>query len=151
MRKRQKMINYGITGFLIGGTIGSVLTFLFTPKTGRELREDINTGFNDYKDKAIDGSKKIYNGAVSYFNEVIKKADQLRSLTGKYLAGAYSVPKERIEIEIASLKRALRAAINAYNQSPERTEHRDTMVRDIASEFEDETLPKYEGMGHRSS
>lgn len=150
MRRRQK-INYGIAGFIIGGTIGSALTFLFTPKTGREFREDFGSGFIDVKDKAVEGSKKIYNDAISYFNDVIRKADQLRALSAKYISGAYSVPKERIEIEMASLKRALTAAIEAYKNSPERSAHRDTMVSDIASEFEDESLPKFEGMGHRHS
>lgn len=150
MRRKQKM-NYGLAGFFIGGTIGTVLTFLFTPKTGKDLRSEINTGFNEYKEKAIDGSKKIYDNAVNYFNDVVREGDQLRALTAKYLAGAYSVPKERIEIEILSLRKALRAAIEAYKQSHERTEVNDRMVNDIASEFEDESLPKYEGMGHRNS
>ena len=149
MRRSRKMA-IGATGFLIGGTVGSIITFLFAPKTGKELRGNIQTGFNEYSSKAVEGGKRILSEAGKTFDEVVKKADQLRSLSGNYITGAYSGPKDRIETEMASLKRALKAAITAYRNSPDRTTPNDNIVNNIYSEFDDETLPKYEGMGRRN-
>lgn len=149
MRTSRKL-TIGATGFLIGGTVGSLVTMLFAPKTGKELRGDIQTGLTDYTNKAVEGSKKFLSEAGKTFDEVLKKSDQLRSLTANYIAGAYSGPKDRIETEIASLKRALHAAIAAYRSSPDRTNPQDKVVNNIYSEFDDETQPKYEGMGRRN-
>lgn len=148
--RNSKKWNIAATGFIIGGTVGSIATFLFTPKTGKELRGNIQTGFNEYTGKAVEGGRKFLDGAGKTFDEVIRKADQLRSLSGNYLSGAYTGPKDRIQTEIASLRRALTAAITAYRRSPGRTSTNDTVVDNIYSEFDDETLPKYEGMGRRN-
>lgn len=149
MRRSRKMA-IGVAGFLIGGTVGSLVTFLFAPKTGKELRGNIQTGFNEYSTKAFESGKRILSEAGKTFDEVVRKADQLRSLSGNYITGAYSGPKDRIETEMASLKRALKAAIAAYRKSPDRTKPNDNVVDNIYSEFDDETQPKYEGMGRRN-
>lgn len=43
-----------IIGTLIGGMVGATLALLFAPKSGKELREDINQGAKQAKDLATD-------------------------------------------------------------------------------------------------
>ena len=139
-----------LKGFLIGGAVGSVLTFLFTPKTGKELRHEIENGAKEYYDKAKVGGKKMAIDAKTILNEIIAKADQLRTLTKKYAEEAYSIPAQRIENEIKSLRNGLEAAIKAYNLTTNRTPETDKKVSEIFTEFEDESVPKFEGMGRRN-
>jgi gas vesicle protein len=41
MEKTNKGIDFFLTGLLIGGVLGGVAAFLFAPKSGKELRADI--------------------------------------------------------------------------------------------------------------
>jgi gas vesicle protein len=136
----------GMKGFIIGGAIGSILTFLFTPKTGEELRNDIGTGAKDYLDKARVDGKKILDDIVNY-------ANQLRALTAKYAESLYSGPTDRIETEIKSLRNALNASIDVYRTKGKaiHSPKNDKLVNNISSEFENEALPKIEGMKRRKS
>jgi len=58
-RKRKSM--HMLNGFIIGGIAGSALSFLFAPKTGRELRHDISTGTVKSYDKIKTSSRNIYD------------------------------------------------------------------------------------------
>ena len=144
-------IGTSFKGFIIGGAVGSVLTFLFTPKSGKELRKDLESGTKEYMYKAKSEGKKIVSDAKEIFNDILVKADQLRTLTKKYAENAYTVPARRIENEIKSIRMALNAAISVYNKSNNRTIETDKKVQEIFSEFENESLPKYEGMGRRNA
>jgi len=142
----NRKFGIGIRGFIIGGAIGSILTFLFTPKTGEKLRKDIGAGAKDYIDKARVDGKRIIDDIVNY-------SKQLRSLTAKYAEAIYTGPSDQIELEIKSLRDALKASIEVYRTKGEtiRTPKNDRLVNNISTEFEDETLPKFEGMKRRKS
>jgi gas vesicle protein len=144
-------IGTSFKGFIIGGAVGSVLTFLFTPKSGKDLRKDLESTSRDYMNKARSEGKKIVSEAKDIYNDILLKAEQLRALTTKYAENAYTVPARRIEHEIKSLRMALNAAISTYNRSNNRTVENDKRVKEIYSEFENESLPKFEGMGRRNN
>lgn len=144
-------IGTSVKGFLIGGAVGSVITFLFTPKTGKELRKDIESGTKDYINKARTEGKKIVSSAKDIYNEILIKAEQLRTLTKKYAENTYTVPAKRIENEIISLRMAIKAVISVYNKTNGRTLETDKKVREIYSEFDNNLLPKFEGMGRRNN
>ncbi|MGE5679804.1 MAG: YtxH domain-containing protein [Bacillota bacterium] len=57
-QNRTKMI---ITGALIGSATGSIITFLLTPKTGKELRGDIKTNLDNSIHTIKDTTEKIYS------------------------------------------------------------------------------------------
>jgi gas vesicle protein len=144
-------IGTSVKGFLIGGAVGSVITFLFAPKSGKELRKNLESSTKDYINKAKTEGKKIASDAKDIFNDVLIKAEQLRTLTTKYAENAYTVPAKRIENEIKSLRIALNAAIASYNHSNNRNVETDKKVSEIFSEFDREALPKFEGMGRRNN
>ena len=144
-------IGTSFKGFLIGGAVGSVVSFLFTPKSGKELRKDISSGSKDYIDNARTEGKKVVSDVKDIFNEVLNKAEQLRMLTKSYTENAYNIPAKRIENEIKSLRKALEAAISVYTNKYDRTAETDKKVNDIYSEFNNKTLPKFEGMGRRNN
>jgi len=54
-----------IIGTLIGGMVGAAAALLFAPKSGKELRGDINEGASQVKDRAIElGNTAQEKGAV---------------------------------------------------------------------------------------
>lgn len=59
-RKKNKTLMI-VTGALIGGAAGSLLTLLFTPKTGKELRTDIKTGVDTSVKNIRESTSKVYN------------------------------------------------------------------------------------------
>ncbi|MCU7494497.1 MAG: YtxH domain-containing protein [Ignavibacteria bacterium] len=61
-RKSNKKL---MTGIFIGSAAGSILAFLFTPKTGKELRQNIAETFDTSMDTIKDTSGKIYNSALT--------------------------------------------------------------------------------------
>lgn len=67
-----------LTGALIGGVAAAAAALLFTPKSGKELREDLTDQANDFKNKAIENGedgKPDYTGqAVEVINSLKDKA-----------------------------------------------------------------------------
>ncbi len=62
-----------ITGALIGSAVGSVLTFLFTPKNGRELRTNIKEGVDKSVGTVKDSSNKFISNAQIMANDFMGK------------------------------------------------------------------------------
>ncbi|MGE5410121.1 MAG: YtxH domain-containing protein [Clostridiales bacterium] len=58
---RQNRTRMIITGALIGSATGSILTFLLTPKTGKELRTDIMDNVDTSLTKIKDTTEKFYS------------------------------------------------------------------------------------------
>lgn len=67
-----------IIGTLIGGIVGAGLALVFAPKSGRELRQDINKGASQMVDKASDW-KEIAQEKGGEFKEVAyEKGSELK-------------------------------------------------------------------------
>ncbi|MGE5465520.1 MAG: YtxH domain-containing protein [Syntrophothermus sp.] len=62
-----------VTGLLVGGATGSILTFLFAPKSGKELRTDIVHTMDSSVDKVKDTTTNIYNGARHITTDTINR------------------------------------------------------------------------------
>ncbi|MCU7494496.1 MAG: YtxH domain-containing protein [Ignavibacteria bacterium] len=73
MFRRRKMTKMMITGVLLGGATGSILTFLFTPKSGRELRGDIKNTMDNSVEKVKTSTSNIYTGAKNVTTGAISK------------------------------------------------------------------------------
>ncbi|MGE5352214.1 MAG: YtxH domain-containing protein [Acidobacteriota bacterium] len=73
MFRRRNMTKTMITGVLIGGATGSILTFLFTPKSGRELRGDIKNTMDNSMEKVKTSTSNIYSGARNVTSGAINK------------------------------------------------------------------------------
>lgn len=140
-----------LTAFILGGITGSVVTFLFTPYSGKDLRGKIEKEVNGSLKKAKQKEEEIINRAKAVADDIILKATQLVAFADKY-AGAVDSPAEKIDKEIKGIKAAIDAAIKSYhkdNIEMEETRSTDDIVENIFSDYENESLPKHEGMRRR--
>ena len=130
-----------ILSVLIGGAVGSVLAFLFAPKKGKEVRNDIKNNFDDIVNQTREKGKRLFNQSMDIVDDIIKKSDELRDLINKYKEGTYEEAKEKIESEIKRLRTALFAAIDTYKNSRDREKSSDELINNIYTEFENEAVP----------
>ncbi|HEX2960250.1 MAG TPA: YtxH domain-containing protein [Ignavibacteriales bacterium] len=100
---RRKSNQKLITGIFIGSAAGSILAFLFTPKTGKDLRHDIAETFDSSVDVVKDTSGRIYNtavtattGTVNKFQAAIKASIDKYKQAGEELRKARKAPSENI-------------------------------------------------------
>lgn len=70
---RRKSNQKLITGIFIGSAAGSILAFLFTPKTGKDLRRDIAETFDTSVGAVKDTSGRIYNSAVNATTDTVNR------------------------------------------------------------------------------
>ena len=130
----------GLLGALIGGVIGSTVAFLFTPKKGKEVRENIKGNFDDLVNKTKDKSRHLFNQSLEMVDDIVKKSDELRALIKKYKEGTYDETIEKIEGEIKKLRVVLLTAIQAYKDSKNREKSSDELVNNIYHEFKNELI-----------
>ena len=142
-----------LTGILIGGITGSILALLFTPKAGKALRFKIKNEYDKYLKKALESSDKLITNARSIADNITITAEQAFALCKKYAQGTYEGSKEKLEDEIKSIKAGINAAITTYKNRSNRISgsiRSEEFIWDAFSDYDDETLPKQEGMGRRS-
>ncbi len=140
---------FSLSEFLAGGIIGGAAALLFAPTTGKELRKRIINNANIYIAKAQSRQHEIIARAKATADDLIIRAEQLKSLSEKYATLEYNDLAGRIEEEIQSLKKAIEAAEKSYKTYSVSAEDIEEEIDDIFSEYEDETLPKHLGMKKR--
>ncbi len=140
----------GLTAFLVGGIIGSAATFLFTPFSGEELRNNIKNEIDSYIRNAKKRGEALVKDAKAASDDLVIKAEQLLALTQKYADGTYTGSIDKVEKEIKSIKAAFDAAFHQYKKDIRETVPTEQIVEDIFSNYEDELLPKQEGMRRRT-
>lgn len=139
-----------LTSLLLGGIIGGIAALLFTPKTGKSFRNDIKNKFDDYLNDIKKKSDKLIKNAKESSGSYVNKAEEILNLSRKFAEGKYKDSVDVIEKEIFSLRTALNAAVDTYRHQNQKDEISiDKNNGKNYSAFEDETLPKREGMGRR--
>ncbi|MGE5402409.1 MAG: YtxH domain-containing protein [Syntrophothermus sp.] len=73
MFNRRKANQKLLTGIFIGSAAGSLMAFLFTPKTGKQLRHEIKDTVDTSLEKVKDGSGKIYTNAITATTDTMNK------------------------------------------------------------------------------
>ena len=73
MEGTERTYGHFLTGFLIGGFLAGVATFLFAPKSGRELR----SGIRETGDKVFHEAKDFYDKATHGVSDVTERAKNL--------------------------------------------------------------------------
>lgn len=141
MKGRKMAAGKGLLGALIGGVIGSTVAFLFAPRKGKEVRENIKGNFDDFINKTKDKGKQLFKQSLDMVDDIVKKSDELRALIDKYKEGAYTEAIEKIESEIKRLRLALLTAIQAYKNSKNREKASDELVNNVYNEFKNEVGP----------
>ena len=124
-----------LVGFLAGAAIGAIITLLYAPKSGKELRSDIKEKADEYlgeaekyiaeaKDKAKDminegkkRSEKLISDAKIKSEELLKDAEKIFGEAKIKAANTINISKENIENEGGRLKDAVKAGVDAYKSS----------------------------------
>ncbi len=136
--------------FLLGGILGSAITFLYTPYNGEELRDNIRIEFDKFIKRAQKKEEDLVNKAKITADDLVLKAERIFALSQKYAGGVFDGNLEKFEKEIKSLRAAFDAAFHEYKKTMKDAAPTEAIVADIFSDYEDEILPKREGMKRRS-
>ncbi|GEL77188.1 YtxH domain-containing protein [Tenuibacillus multivorans] len=75
-KESQESINSKdfLIGSLIGGIVGASVALLFAPKSGRELREDLNTGAQQVRDRASEWRDVAYEKGSEWSSQLQEKS-----------------------------------------------------------------------------
>ena len=147
MNEEEKKSDNSFASFLFGAITGGLLTLWFSPKSGKNLRNDLIDEIDLIIEEAREKGERAFLDAKSYSDNLIAKADYILKSVKKFAEGNYKYPIEKLDKEIASLKTALNAAIDTYKHGSNNFENLEKSVSDQFDEFEDKTLPKHIGMG----
>ena len=157
MTQENQNSNSTLLAFLLGGIAGSAITFLFAPKSGRELRGDIIDKIEYYQIQAAKKQQGIITDARAKSSELFDKAELLFEKVRQFAFGKYDTPIEKIEMEILSLKAALKAAANSYknkngNGKSNYAQNDNDLKENIDfNVYDDEILPKHLSMRRRNN
>lgn len=155
---KEKGSNF-FTNILVGTVIGGVLAFLFSPKKGEDLRNDLKEDLDNYLDKVKNIRDKFVDEAQKFSDDLYLKVEKFNSLIEKYSHDSFKEPKEKIEKEIESLKKAVKMALESYKENCNKPENStEYMADDIFIDFvnenlddmDDDLMPKHESMHKRS-
>lgn len=144
--------------FLTGTIVGGIAGFLFAPKTGQQLREDLKEDLDLYIKKVKDTGNKIVEDAQNTANQMVERASHLIALLDKYVGDDFKNSIDKIEKEISSVKAAINTAVNTYKNNSNKTENSSESIADDifidfvnenSEEYEEEVLPLHEGMKRR--
>lgn len=141
--------NYGLIGFFVGLTAGSIIGLLSAPKSGRELRTDLKNELSGFLKKAENRKNQLINKAKNVASDITLQGEKLISSAKNFANGKYKAPIETIESEFNSLKHAVNTAVRTYKESSDKKSTQQE-VDDLFIDFDDETLPKFLGMKRRS-
>jgi gas vesicle protein len=133
---RESNLSKGLMiGFLTGGIVGAAIALLYAPKSGKELRKDIKNKADEYydeaekyldvaKDKATEvmneGKKKsevIVADAKRKASELYQDAEKVFQSAKQKATDAVSSTKETVITEGEKLKSAVKAGVDAYNET----------------------------------
>jgi gas vesicle protein len=144
--------------FLTGSVVGGILGFLFAPKTGEQLREDLKEDLDLYLRRVKEAGNRIVEDAQKTASQMVEKANQLIAITDKYVGKDLKDSLDKIEKEILSVKNAINAAVDSYKSNNAKIENSSEAIADDifidfvnenSKEYEEEVLPLHEGMKRR--
>ncbi len=106
-------------GFIAGSAIGAVTALLFAPKSGEDLRKDLQAKSNQLRDTAQAQLRQAREKAEQLVNEGKKRSDDIVG-QAKELAGSIVSDAERVldqaKGEGGKLKSAVKAGTDAFKE-----------------------------------
>jgi gas vesicle protein len=141
---KHKTTNY-ISAFIMGGVTSGVITLLYTPYSGAEVRKCINSNIDHALQKAKQKEEEIVYKAKIAADDIVTKSIKLSVLIEKYAGEIGLESRWKIENEIMSLKAAIKAAVDKYKHgSANSLKYKSTgeIVEDIFSDYDNVVLPK---------
>ena len=86
MNGNKEKIGLILSGVLVGGLIGSVLTALFTPYKGEKLRKEIKHKKDDLIDEFMDAFQVSREKAEELYKEALEKSETLIEKAKSYVS-----------------------------------------------------------------
>lgn len=77
-----------VKGILIGGCVGSVISLLLAPKSGKDLRHDIVDGYNAINNQSHEYAEEIRDQAQCFVDTMHKKEHENHALILGSISGA---------------------------------------------------------------
>jgi hypothetical protein len=132
---------FGWLEFLTGFAAGSIAAILFTKK---ELKNDLI----GLQSKALEIRSRLLSKAKIISTDLIERSVEFIESAKKFAEGKYNGTIESLENEYYSIKYGINAALENYRRNTINNNiHSDE--DDLFIDFEDETSPKFLGMGRR--
>ena len=141
---KHKTSNY-ISAFIIGSVAGGIFTLLYTPYSGKEFREHIDSNVDNLLKKAKLKEEEIVNKAKITTDEILINTIRLSALVEKYAGGMYQDSRLKIENEISNLKAAIKVAVGTYKDGNSISANMKTtgeVVDGLFSDYDNVVLPK---------
>lgn len=89
-----------VIGTLIGGIIGASVALLYAPKAGKDLRQDINTGADQVRERASEWKNTAYDKG----NELYERAQESSKNLGEKIKQKKMIFKNALNIYVAKTK-----------------------------------------------
>jgi|SRR5699024_2324676 len=132
-----------ITGALIGSVVGAGLALVFAPKTGRELRSDINRGTRQAMDKADDLRVTVQEKGSEYMDQARIKGSELKEksseMTKQVTEKSKDVAQDVKDKSQQVADKAKKVADKAKDFTEDKKEEIEETVKNIKEEVEDAT------------
>jgi len=133
---------FGWIEFLTGFAAGSVISILFTRKDLKNDFTNLQRKTEEIKDQLLSKAKKISSDLVERSQRFIESAKN-------FADGKYAGTIESLEKEYYSIKYAINTAIGNYRKNSKKITTVQSEEDDLFIDFDDETMPKFVGMGRR--
>ncbi len=133
---------FGWIEFLTGFAAGSVVSILFT-------RKDLKGDLTNLQRKAEEIKNQLFTKAKSISMDLTERSQRFIESLKKFAEGKYAGTIESLEKEYYSIKYAINTATDNYRRSSGKITSAQSEEDDLFIDFEDETLPKFVGMGRR--
>ena len=143
---RNKILSkkFGWVEFLAGFATGSVISVLVATKKETSVKED----FTDILKKSEEIKNLLLKKAKDIASEVTERSHRFIESAKKYSDGRYAGTIESLENEYYVLKYAINTAVDNYKRKARHISYQES-GDDLFIDFEDETVPKFVGMGKR--
>lgn len=110
-------------GFLFGGIVGAVVSLLYAPKSGKEMREDIRQKSLEFKGDAEAQIELVQKRAEELLEETKQQLSELRKQAESAVAeakgtaaGKLEEGKETVLKQRERIKEAVDAGVEAYKE-----------------------------------
>src|SRR5215217_5385375 len=118
----DESISNKLTYLLIGGGIGAIVSLLFAPKSGHELRGDIADATRKGIDRSRDAAQQLGDRAGEYYEATRGRAAELYSQAADRVSGVAQNAREAASRQGGTLTAAIDAGKKAYQEEKRKTE-----------------------------
>ena len=133
---------FGWVEFLTVFAAGSIVSILFS-------RKDLKSDISNFQSKAEMIKNQLIGKAKSISSDLTDRSQKFIESTKKFAEGTYAGTIESLEKEYSSIRYAISTAIDNYRRSSRIITEQQNSKDEFFIDFDDETLPKFIGMGRR--